>query len=284
MADATDLQAMVWCGNTVTLPRLMFTLDKTVEIPSGTILDGAGAVIVTDLHDKHTFLVRDCNDVCIRNLDIQGCWSTDSGDDPATLGAAIQVQHSNHVQIENVKISGMMGRGIVASSDVEDLTIRGCHISDCSISIFLFKGIRAGIIESNRIFNSRIIGIYVDDATQGDTAETAIPNHLTMIRGNIIVGGGTSPRNTGFGIAVSASTDTVIANNIVRSFGHGQRIGHGIVLNNGQASYHQGRRTVVCGNVLSDHTGYGLYVVEQEHFVESGNVYSGNGLADCMVR
>lgn len=283
MSNSPELQALANCGGIVTLPRATYHIDYPVVVPSGTVIDGSGSFITTELSNRHTFLVRDCENVCIRNLNIRGNWSASSGD-AASIGAAIQIEHSDTVLIENVMIWGMMGRGIVATSRTYDLTIRDCYIRNCSISIFLFKGIKHGIIESNRIFDSRIMGIYVDDATEGDTQETAVPNHLTIIRGNIIEGGGTSPRNTGVGIAISGSTDTIINSNIVRLFGDKSRISHGIILNNGQGGYNQGRRTVVCGNVLSDHAGYGLYSMMQENFVESGNVYSGNGLGDCFIQ
>lgn len=282
MSDRLTLQKLVSCGGMVRLPRETFCIDYPILVPSGTVIDGCGAIIATELDTKHTLWVRGREDVTIRNLTIQGGWAISSGD-PATIGAAIQIQESRNVAVENVKIRDMMGRGIVAASNVDDLTIRGCHIRNCAISVFLFKGIRASILESNRIFDSRIMGIYVDDATEGDTQETAVPNHLTIVRGNIIVGGGTSPRNTGVGIAASASTDTIISENIVRCFGSETRIGHGIILNNGQGEFHKGKRTVVTGNILSEHTGYGLYVVDQESFIESGNVYAGNGLGDFKL-
>lgn len=282
MTDRHTLQKLVSCGGMVTLPRETFLVQSPIVVPSGTVIDGSGAVIATELDGRHTLYIRDCEDVSIRNLEIEGLWSPSSGD-AATIGAAIYIQGSTNISVENIKIRGMMGRGIVATTNIQDLTIRGCNIKDCSISIFLFKGVRHGLIDSNRIFDSRIMGIYIDDATEGDTAETAVPNHLTIVRGNIIEGGGTSPRNTGFGIAVSGSTDTIISSNIVRSFGNTERISHGIILNNGQGRYNQGRRTVVCGNLLSEHTGYGLYVVDQESFFESGNVYAGNGLGDFKL-
>lgn len=282
MTDRHTLQKLVSCGGMVRLPRETFCIDYPILVPSGTVIDGCGAVIATELVTKHTLWVRGREDVTIRNLTIQGDWSINSGD-PATIGAAIQIQESRNVAVENVTIRDMMGRGIVAASNVDDLTIRGCHIRNCAISVFLFKGIRGSIIESNRIFDSRIMGIYVDDATEGDTQETSIPNCLTIVRGNIIVGGGISPRNTGVGIAASASTDTIISENIVRCFGSETRISHGIILNNGQGQFHQGKRTVVTGNILSEHTGYGLYSMKQEDFIESGNVYSGNGLGDCKL-
>lgn len=280
---ADTLQELISCsGGSITLLRSTFRVDKTVVVPSGTTLDGSGSVIQTQLDGGHTFLIRDCEDVCLRNLEIRGGWNPYFGE-VATVGTAIRIERSRNVLIENVTIGSMMGRGIVATPHVSDLTIRGCHISDCSISIFLFKDTKCSIIESNRISDSRLIGIYVDDAAEGDTKETSRPNHNTIIRGNIIQGGGTSPMNTGFGIAVSGSTDTIIANNIVSGFGTESRKGHGIVLNNGQDKYNQGQRTVVSGNILSDNTGYGLYVVEQESAIILGNVYSGNGLGDYKL-
>jgi Right handed beta helix region len=282
MPNTEDLETLLECGGMVTLPRLTFKVDRPVVVESGTVIDGNGAVIIPGRHDRHTLLVRNCRNVGIRNLRIWGDW-TSSSSGAASIGAAIRIEQSSNVLIENVTISTMMGRGIVATSNVEDLTIRGCRINDCAISIFLFKDVRSSMIESNRISNSRLIGIYVDDAAEGDTEKTAEPNHLTIVRGNIIEGGGTSPRNTGFGIAVSGSTDTIITSNIVRSFGNAARIGHGIVLNNGQGEFSQGMRTVVIGNILSDHTGYGLYSVGQERLVEFGNVYSGNGSGDFKL-
>lgn len=275
--DTQALQALVAHGGAVRLPRLTFRVDKPIRVLSGTVIEGNGAVIEA-CHDGYAFLISRAYDACIRDLDIRGTWN---GDDSASLGAGIQIQESRSVSMENVRISNMPGRGIVAASHVAGLSIRGCYIDACAISIFLFKGVTYGRIEGCGIHNSRILGIFVDDGTEGDTQATAIPNEHTIITGNMIVLGGTSPRNMGVGIGVSGSTDTIIANNIVRNFGSPGRDGHGIVLNNGQGGFHQGKRTVVTGNILSDHTGYGLYAMGQQDFVESGNVYANNGLGDC---
>lgn len=274
--DTQALQTLVARGSVVTLPRSVFRTDRPVVVPSDTVIEGNGAIIES-CHNGHAFYVRNVVYVCIRDLDIRGTWN---GDDSAGLGAAIQIQESRNVSVENVRISNMPGRGIVAASRVAGLNIRNCYIDACSISVFLFKGVTYGRIEGCSIHNSRILGIFVDDGTEGDTQQTAIPNEHTIITGNMVVLGGTSPRNMGVGIGISGSTDTIIANNIVRGFGSPGRDGHGIVLNNGQGGFNQGRRTVVTGNILSDNTGYGLYAMEQEGLVESGNVYAGNGLGD----
>lgn len=275
--NTQDLQTLVACGGVVTLPRLTFRVDRPVLVPSGTIIEGNGAVIEAR-HNGYVFLVSDAHDVCIRDLEIRGGWD---GDDIALLGAGIQIQESRNVSVEHVRIFNMLGRGIVAASHVAGLNIRGCYIDACAISVFLFKGVAYGRIEGCSIHNSRIMGIFVDDGTEGDTQDTVIPNEHTIITGNMVVLGGTSPRNVGVGIGISGSTDTIVSGNIVRSFGSDTQVSHGIVINNGQGGFNQGRRTVVCGNVLSDHTGYGLYSMGQQDFVQSGNVYSGNGLGDC---
>jgi len=279
--DTQALQTLVVCGGVVTLPRLTFRVDKPIVLRSGTVIDGTGAV-VDACHGGYVFLVSDAHDVCIRNLEIRGDRTSVDGDDSAGLGAGIQIQKSRNVAVEDVRISGMPGRGIVAASHVDNLRIRGCFIGRCAISVFLFKGITCSRIEANRIFNSRIMGIFVDDGTEGDTQETAIPCEHTIITGNEVVLGGTSPRNMGVGIGISGSTDTIISGNIVRTFGTSARPGHGIVLNNGQGGFNQGRRTVVTGNILSEHTGYGLYAMGQQDLVESGNVYANNGQGDCQ--
>lgn len=283
MSDTKTLQKLISGGGVITLLRSRFKVDRPVAVPTGTVIDGCGSVIDAVSDDLNVFSIRNGNDVCIRNFEICGNWSVESGD-AASVSAAIQIDHSANVLIENVVISGMMGRGIVATSKVENLAVRHCVITDCSISIFLFKGVSDSMIESNWILDSRMIGICVDDATERDTQETAAANHLTIIRGNIIKGGGTSPRNVGYGIAISGSTDTIISNNIIRSFGNESRISHGIIINNGQAGLNRSRRTVVSGNIVSDHTGYGLYLMGQEDLFECGNCYTGNGLGDTYVR
>ena len=280
--DTQALQSLVKHGGVVTLPRLTFAVDKPVVLPSGTVIDGTGTVIKAQ-HSGYVFVIRGAYDVCIRGVEIQGARSPCSSDDSALLGSGIQVEESVNISIDRVRISNMFGRGIVAASNVYNLKIRDCYINDCSISVFLFKGIRHGRIEGCYIFNSRIIGIFVDDGTESDTQDTAIPNEYTIVSGNMVVYGGTSPRNMGVGIGVSGSADTIVSGNIVRAFGSKSRISHGIVLNNGQGGFNQGRRTVVSGNIISDHTGYGLYVMEQVSFVASGNVYSDNGQGDCKI-
>lgn len=276
--DIQVLQALVACGGVVTLPRLTFRVDSAIHVPRGTVIEGTGTVVEV-CHGGYAFLVSGARDICIRGLEIRGTWPGGS-DDSALLGAGIQIQESRNITVEGVRILNMPGRGIVAASNVYDLRIRNCHINSCAISVFLFKGIKCGRIEACQIFNSRIMGIFVDDGTEGDTQVTAVANEHTIVSGNMVVYGGTSTKNMGVGIGVSGSTDTIVSGNIVRSFGNETRISHGIVLNNGQGGFNQGRRTVVSGNILSDHTGYGLYAMGQESFVESGNVYCNNGLGD----
>src|SRR5688572_18574680 len=279
--DTHALQMLVARGGVVTLPRLTFRADRPVHVPSGTVIDGAGTVIEA-CHEGYTFLINGARDICIRGLEIRGTWPGGS-DDSAALGAGIQIQESRNIIVDGVKIFNMLGRGIVAASHVDDLRIRSCYIDSCAISVFLFKGIWQSRVEACRILNSRIMGIFIDDGTEGDTQDTAIANEHTIVSGNMVLYGGTSPRNMGVGIGVSGSTDTIVSGNIVRFFGNETRISHGIVLNNGQSSFNQGRRTVVSGNILSDHTGYGFYAMGQQSFVESGNVYANNGSGDMQI-
>jgi len=280
--DTQALQKLVACGGMVPLPRLTFQVDSAIYVPRGTVIDGAGAVVESH-HGGYVFLINGVHDVCIRNLEIRGPWLPNLGDDSAGLGAGIQIQESSNITVANVRIEDMLGRGIVAASNVKGLKIRDCHIDNTSISVFLFKGVRYSWIEANHIFNSRIMGIFIDDGTEGDTQDTAVSNEYTIVSGNMVLYGGTSPRNMGVGIGVSGSTDTIISGNIVRFFGNETRISHGIVLNNGQSSFNQGRRTVVSGNILSDHTGYGFYAMGQQSVVESGNVYANNGSGDMQI-
>src|SRR5688572_30874489 len=197
--DTHALQMLVACGGMVTLPRLTFRVDSAIHVPRGTVIEGTGTVVEV-CHEGYTFLINGARDICIRGLEIRGTWPGGS-DDSAALGAGIQIQESRNIIVDGVKIFNMLGRGIVAASHVDDLRIRSCYIDSCAISVFLFKGIWQSRVEACRILNSRIMGIFIDDGTEGDTQATAIANEHTIVSGNMVLYGGTSPETWAGGLA-----------------------------------------------------------------------------------
>lgn len=286
--DTQYLQSCLKLRGEVNLPPGEFLIDAPLYVSGDTHIKGhAQGTRIKTIMDCDAFMISGKSNIFIENVHVRGSW--DPGVNDVTLATAFAILGKDrrspcqNIRIERCSARGMSGRGVVSSYLNEDVQVVDCHFQSCAISVFFFKGNKCAQLTGCTIEDSRLIGVYVDDATEGDTAESAIQNQYTRLTNNVIHFGGKHPQNTGAGIIVSSSLDTIVTGNIISRFGTPERFGYGMIINDGQYQFKTSQRTLVANNIISENSGYGMYIQGVRENIElAGNLITGNGAGDVF--
>ena len=279
--DTSALQAALDTAGMIVFPPGNYLISGLLTLSANTCLKGAG-VGVTRLFSNtdHTFFsFEDVGNICIEGFTVEGIHPGGTGNNTTFDGVnglnLLGVQRN--FWICNNEFKNITGRAIVLSNDHEDVFIKNNRIENALIGIFHFKGQKGAVIEGNVIRDCRVSGIFLDDATTGDTVLTAKQPLWHSISHNVILGTGFDPVNTGTGIGVSAVIGVVIQGNVIDDLGDpGVNVAIGILANTGQDDLFTTERLVIDGNTVSNCSGSGYFIQAAFTTVLSNNVAQDN--------
>lgn len=131
------------------VPGATYVLEEPVALPTGTVLEGSGALVVPSSPEHGLFEVEGSSDITLRGLRLHGAEGYDpaAGSPPpidrplAPSHTALRAHRARNLRVLDCDLLGWRGAGIAATGDVADdyfsygLQIHGCRFEACHIGL-----------------------------------------------------------------------------------------------------------------------------------------------------
>lgn len=131
------------------VPGAIYMLEEPVVLPTETLLEGNGALVVPSSTEHGLFEVEGSSDVTLRGLRLHGAEGFDpaAGSPPpidlplAPAHTALRAHRARNLRVLDCDVLGWRGAGIAATGDATDdyfsygLQVHGCRFEACHIGL-----------------------------------------------------------------------------------------------------------------------------------------------------
>ncbi len=260
-------------GGSLFVPAGKFRIERRLLLRSRVTLQGTGVSSILHLVDNRrgdalrgegTSVAR-LSGIAIRGLTILGDARFGGGKPSVINGSGIAFVHADDCEVAEVTVTGFSDNGITFLNGSRN-SVTNCRVEQTAQGISFTASdvsVDGNVAIGNRIFDTgEYNGLHLEGGF-GGRGKGEVRN--TSLTGNTVSGSWEA------GINIELAPCTSCVGNTVQRSGLGKTtIGMGIKV-------YGGRRSAVCGNTVTDSSGYGIVIgANSGECAVSGNVTAGN--------
>lgn len=242
--DTAAIQEAINTADVVVFPPGTYYITSEIVVNKPTVIVGKSAKIKAK-SDIDILKVMHTNKVILHGLTVEGWANEESFTGYPGVQAGISIEASNSVVIDDCVVSYCSGPGIIITGksdgeyypdDTYNVFVSKTIVNANNQGITIFSGPHDVWIVNSLITNSITNGIFTDDRSVHDTK--AYPPSSIVIANNILRGNVQSGTTTQAAIAITATRNAVVGNNIIVDSGQATSpvsYAHGILLGPSQS-------------------------------------------------
>lgn len=143
-------------------PAATYVLEAPVTLPTGTVLEGNGAVVTVSGADHGAFVLEGAADVTIRGVRLHGLEDPVVDVPLARAHTAIRARRARNLRVLDCDLIGWRGAGIAVTGDASDdyfsygLQISGCRFETCVIGFSAADRCEYSLLASSMFTSCRL--------------------------------------------------------------------------------------------------------------------------------